>query len=509
MSLPLLLAALAFDLALVPTLLPRPWWVNGLFVGVAAAQTYLLALAVRHVARSPVRVVRSRPAGPVRPAPAIASSPRSRRWVWAGLATLLALSAVGGQLQQARLERSMLLDPGSAADQVLQQAGSVVLALATAGLLVGLLLLVTRGVRTALRLAVRPFARSRRLRVALAVPVVTLAGCTVSTAWTPHATPASATTRTAATSSGPGLSTSTSTLGTKGRQFLRGTTPAATIARVTGRPARQPVRVYAELRPSEGDEARAARGAEELRRSGALERSVVVVVVPTGSGWVDPAAVTAVEMLTGGDVATLAVQYADVPSWVAYLQGAGRAERSAAATLHDVRALLDSVPPPRRPRLLVYGESLGALGGLRGQAASSTDLDGALWEGVPSDAADLAAQARRAGQTVVVHPDDPVAAWSADLVLGPASGWRAPWWPVVSFWQATADLVSAYSTPDGYGHRYGAELVDAWGAVLPTALQGSPAERAQPTSQVLTAARRLVARTSDAGSSLPSRTTDG
>lgn len=512
--LPLVLAALAFDLALVPTLLPRPWWVNGLFVGVAAAQTYLLARAVRHVVRRVVRLVGSRPAVPVRCAPERASGPPARRWVWAGLGVLLGLSAVGGQLQQARLERSMRLDPGPAGDQVLHQVGSVALAIVTAVLLVGLVVLVTRGVRTGLHLAVRPFRRSRRLRVALLVPVVTLAGCTVGTSWPPHGTPASAATAdapTPRTSRDVGTGGRGTTLGAKGRQFLRGATPAATIARVTGRPARRPVRVYAELRPDEDDDARAARGAKRLRAAGALDRSVVVVVVPTGSGWVDPAAVTAVETLTGGDVATLAVQYADVPSWVAYLQGADRAVRSAAATLREVRALLDAVPATRRPRLLVFGESLGALGGLRGQAASSTDLDGALWVGVPSDAADLAAQARRAGQTVLVHPDDPVAAWSSDLVLGPASGWHAPWWPVVTFWQATADLVSAYSTPDGYGHRYGAELVDAWRPVLRRADHGRPHPSALPPVDAdrLVNVRQLVARTSAAGSSLPSRTARG
>ncbi|HET8616332.1 MAG TPA: alpha/beta-hydrolase family protein [Actinomycetales bacterium] len=534
LSLPVVLAALAFDLALVPTLLPRPWWVNGVFVGVSAAQTFLLAVGARWTGR--VVLGWARPRGPAarrtrwchggsdgRP-----GGRRRRTWSGAALLTLLVTSAVAGQLKQAGLERSMQLPPGSFTHQAMHQSGAVGVGLLTAALLVGLVLLAVRALRAALREAVRVFARSRRLRAATLVPVVTIAGCTVSVPWGPTSTPASAAvaaSRPAAPAVGReagAVVVSEGSLGAKGHQFLRGTTPSSVIARVTGEAARRPVRVYAELRAGEGDEARAARGVAQLRGSGALDRSAVLVVVPTGSGWVDPAAVTAVETLTGGDVATLAVQYADVPSWVAYLRGAGSAERSAAAVIRDVRSLLDTVPVERRPRLLVYGESLGALGGLRALVGGASglagtggsgleDVDGALWVGVPADVARLGHRAGRRGQAVLVHRDDPVAAWSATLAVRPAAGWRAPWWPVVTFWQATADLVSAYSTPDGYGHRYGAELVDAWRPVLARAGVGSPVTVGPATGgeMTLTVVRHLVSQTSDGGSSLPSRAPEG
>jgi uncharacterized membrane protein len=38
------------------------------------------------------------------------------------------------------------------------------------------------------------------------------------------------------------------------------------------------------------------------------------------------------------------------------------------------------------------------------------------------------------------------------------------WYPVVTFWQVTADLVEADHVPPGAGHRYGTLVADAWTA---------------------------------------------
>ncbi len=97
---------------------------------------------------------------------------------------------------------------------------------------------------------------------------------------------------------------------------------------------------------------------------GGLDRAVLLVVLPTGSGWVNPAAADAVEVLAGGDVATVTVQYDDRPSYQSFLSGGG--ERAA----EQARALLDALDRALvaragdRPRVVVYGESLGAVGGL-------------------------------------------------------------------------------------------------------------------------------------------------
>jgi uncharacterized membrane protein len=39
------------------------------------------------------------------------------------------------------------------------------------------------------------------------------------------------------------------------------------------------------------------------------------------------------------------------------------------------------------------------------------------------------------------------------------------WYPIVTFWQVTADLTNAQSVPDGHGHNYGGLMLDGWVAV--------------------------------------------
>ncbi|MGH3671829.1 MAG: alpha/beta-hydrolase family protein, partial [Pseudonocardiaceae bacterium] len=144
---------------------------------------------------------------------------------------------------------------------------------------------------------------------------------------------------------------------------------AAEIERVTGRPALEPVRAYVGLRSVCSTEQQVQLAVAELEKDGALARSTILVVVPTGSGWVDPAAVAALEYLSAGNLATVAVQYAERPSWLEYVLGRGQAASSASALLSALRQRLDRIPAPHRPQLLVYGESLGAIG-----ARSATTL---------------------------------------------------------------------------------------------------------------------------------------
>jgi uncharacterized membrane protein len=43
------------------------------------------------------------------------------------------------------------------------------------------------------------------------------------------------------------------------------------------------------------------------------------------------------------------------------------------------------------------------------------------------------------------------------------------WYPFVTIWQITADLVLAQDNALGHGRRYGGELATAWAAILPPA----------------------------------------
>ena len=39
------------------------------------------------------------------------------------------------------------------------------------------------------------------------------------------------------------------------------------------------------------------------------------------------------------------------------------------------------------------------------------------------------------------------------------------WYPIVKFWQVSADMTNASSVPGGHGHNYGELLLDGWAAV--------------------------------------------
>ncbi len=230
-----------------------------------------------------------------------------------------------------------------------------------------------------------------------------------------------------------------------------------------------PVRVYVARSQARTARERARLAVDRLQDSGGLDRGVVMVAVPTGSGWVNPVAVTELERLHHGDTAVVAVQYAAMPSWLAYLRGGEGVRDSVRALLEELDARLETrsaVTGALRPEVLLYGESLGAWGGLTAYP-SGDDLgrvaDAALWVGVPAGAP-VPAPARTitpAGITVYTHDDDPVPAWDPQLLWRPTPAWRRThqrWLPGISFWQITGDVLASRLVPQGSGHHYGTEL---------------------------------------------------
>jgi uncharacterized membrane protein len=216
-----------------------------------------------------------------------------------------------------------------------------------------------------------------------------------------------------------------------------------------------PIRVHVPLNAASSDAGRARVAVESLVRAGGLVRSTVLVAVPTGSGWIDWAAVSRLEEVTGGDVATVTVQYAARPSWVEYVLGQGRAVQSATAVLSAVRAELATVPAASRPRLLVFGESLGATAAAEALHRLGP-VDGCLLAGRPGSADEPDVP----GCVEARNDDDPIPWWRPGLLITPEPG--LPWLPVATFWQITGDLVAALHQPDGHGHRYGAQLGPDW-----------------------------------------------
>ena len=309
-------------------------------------------------------------------------------------------------------------------------------------------------------------------------------------------------------------------LGYEGQMFVTSAPTPAQIQAATGEAAIEPIRVYAGRHADEPLEQVADQVVAELHRTGAFERSVIAVLTSTGTGWVDDWSVQAIEYLTGGDSAVASMQYSYLPSAMSIMTDRETPGDAGRILFNKVYAALQDIPPSQRPKLVVGGESLGSYGG---QAAFTgfDDMmrrsDGGVWIGTPSFteiAAELTASRNQGSPEIVPviddgrhirfaasaenlthdyygrpygawafprfvyaqHPSDPIVWWNP-AVLGAQPDWlREPrgrdvnpdvtWIPFVTFWQLTTDMAVGHDPPDGYGHRYGAELVPAWGAVL-------------------------------------------
>ena len=175
-------------------------------------------------------------------------------------------------------------------------------------------------------------------------------------------------------------------IGRNGKRFLTSGPDQAEIAEFTGRPALQPIRVYAGFDTGENFKQRAAIAVEDLIRSGGFERSTLVVATATGTGWLDPAFVQPLAFIHQGDVSIISMQYSYVPSWLSLIVDPDRSRRAAKALFDEVFKYWTKLPHETRPKLYLFGLSLGALG-----SEASADItklladpiDGALWSGPP------------------------------------------------------------------------------------------------------------------------------
>jgi len=84
-------------------------------------------------------------------------------------------------------------------------------------------------------------------------------------------------------------------LGRQGRGFVVSGPSREAIEDLTGSAAMRPIRVYVGLGAAETPEERATLAVEEMKRVGAFDRSLLVVAIPTGTGWIDEAAVDTLE----------------------------------------------------------------------------------------------------------------------------------------------------------------------------------------------------------------------
>ena len=127
---------------------------------------------------------------------------------------------------------------------------------------------------------------------------------------------------------------------------------------------------------------------DELERLGVFDRSHLLLVSPTGTVWVDQTMIEAAEFLARGDLATACIQYGRGPSFLE-LQKVHLGRAQFRGLLWGVKMRLAAMAPEDRPRVLVFGESLGAWSSsdvIMYQGSSGFDhygIDRALWFGLP------------------------------------------------------------------------------------------------------------------------------
>ena len=293
-------------------------------------------------------------------------------------------------------------------------------------------------------------------------------------------------------------------LGRQGRYFVGGGPTVAQLNAVNGGGAKEPIRVYAGLKSADTVQGRADLVLEELKRTGAFQRKVLVVATTTGTGFLDQNGTDPIEFLWNGDTAIAGVQYSYLPSWISLLADQDAVRETSRVVFDTVHQYWATLPVGARPRFYLYGLSLGSLGVesiLSSVNVINEPIDGALMSGptfVNELHARLTAQRQpgspaylpiyEQGRTVrftaeqdglgrgsapwgptrvvyLQHASDPIVFFSPSLAFSSpewlANGERGPdvsprmgWFPLVTMWQVLLDLPGAGSIPWGYGHLY-------------------------------------------------------
>jgi uncharacterized membrane protein len=331
-------------------------------------------------------------------------------------------------------------------------------------------------------------------------------------------------------SGGPQSLDSWESLGHQGRVFVSAGPTVEELTKFNGKPAIEPIRAYAGLHSAPGIKATAQLAAEELRRTGGLDRAVVAVATTTGTGWINEAEAAALEYMYNGNTAIVSMQYSFLPSWLSFLVDKENARQAGQALFEAVDATIKQLPDGKRPKLVVFGESLGSFGGeapflalnnlvarTDGALFSGPTFNNSIWEeltrnrdeGSPmwlpiydkGENVRFAARSDNLGRppdpwghprvVYLQHASDPIAWWNVDLLFAKPDWLREPrgydlsprmeWIPIVTFLQVSADMAVAVDVPDGHGHVYVKDVANAWAAILqPPGWTPEKTERLRP-----------------------------
>ena len=302
-------------------------------------------------------------------------------------------------------------------------------------------------------------------------------------------------------------------LGRQGRSFAgSGPTPAE-LDDFHGGGALQPIRVYVGLKSADTLQERADLLLEELKRTGAFERDVLLVTTTTGTGFLEPKAMQSFEYLHNGNTAIAGAQYSYLPSWISLLADQAVTRETAQVVFNTIHDYWSTLPEASRPDIHLFGLSLGSFGVeavLTSISIINEPIDGALLTGPPfvndlwndltdgrdegspgwlpvyeegrtvrftsleNALDDPSAEWRDTRVVYLQHGSDPITFFSPDLAFsepdwlregqrGPDVSENMPYLPLVTMWQVAADLAVAGNVPAGHGHLYtSGEYLDGW-----------------------------------------------
>ena len=504
-----------YGISFLPSLMPRPWvfqlFITGLSVAIGYGIGTIASDAIRWATEYTV-------------------PQRTLRRLWRGLLVFAVIVIVSftilGSVWQSEVSSLVGMQPVGSSRYLLVAAGSLILGAVFIGL--------GRGLKRLIKFIANKSEKyvPRRIAVLMGVFIVlvgmywaltgVLFNFFVSTAndiylsqnrQTPEGVlPPTSSLR----SGGPGSLIAWDDIGFQGKNFIGGGPSVAQFAEFSGEPAKQPIRVYAGLESASTATERAMLALEELQRTGAFEREVLVLANVTGTGWLEPEAVDSIEYMHNGDTAIVAQQYSYLPSWISFLVDQNNATEAGQALFDVVQSAWAELPEASRPRLITYGLSLGSFAA-QSPYAGANDLrqsvDGALFVGTPNqtrlwraitDDRTLGSPQwlpeYRDGKTVqfagkdikgaidsevwsyprvlyLQHASDPVVWFDFGVLVrqpdwlrepaGPDVSERMTWYPVVTFLQLAIDQFFGTIVPSGYGHMYGESMVEAWNLVAP------------------------------------------
>lgn len=178
------------------------------------------------------------------------------------------------------------------------------------------------------------------------------------------------------------------TLSVQGRRHAGTTLTAAQITSVMGEPALNPIRIFVGLDSAETESDRVTLALNELERMHAYDRKYILVVSPTGTGYVNYVMSESVEYQTRGNVASVTLQYSKRPSPMS-LDRVDEGHAQYRMLLNGISKRIRKMPASKRPKILLFGESLGAWTSQDAFMNSGTDglealqIDRALWIGTP------------------------------------------------------------------------------------------------------------------------------